>query len=130
MVSVVGLSGVHGACTPVLTPRLTGPFLQTVYAAVGTLLFSLYIVYDTQVGRDGGSGLGGDWAVIACVHTERASRSFSVVRRCGGWCGRQLLMSGRKVSLDPDEYIFAALNLYLDIINLFLNILQLFGSKD
>ncbi len=28
--------------------------------------------------------------------------------------------SGKKVQLSPDDYVFAALNLYLDIINLFL----------
>ena len=31
-------------------------------------------------------------------------------------------------SLDPEEYVFAALNLYLDIINLFLYILQIIGA--
>ncbi|XP_077993468.1 protein lifeguard 1-like [Glandiceps talaboti] len=40
----------------------------------------------------------------------------------------QLMMGGKhKYSLSPEEYIFAALNLYLDIINLFLMILILFG---
>lgn len=37
----------------------------------------------------------------------------------------QLLMGGHKYSLSPDEYVFAALNLYLDIINIFLYILDL-----
>jgi len=32
-------------------------------------------------------------------------------------------------SLDPEEYVFAALNLYLDIINLFLYILQIIGAS-
>ena len=58
------------------------------YAAVGALLFMVYIVYDTQ-----------------------------------------LMMGGKhKYSIDPEEYIFAALNLYLDIINLFLYILTLIGA--
>jgi len=55
------------------------------YGVVGALIFSLYIVYDTQ-----------------------------------------LMMGGkRKYALDPEEYVFAALNLYLDVINLFLYILQI-----
>ena len=33
----------------------------------------------------------------------------------------------RKYSISPEEYIFAALNLYLDIITLFLLLLQLIG---
>ncbi|XP_071493121.1 protein lifeguard 3-like [Diadema antillarum] len=63
--------------------------LYTFYAALGACLFSLYIVFDTQ-----------------------------------------LLLGGRhKYSVSPEEYIFAALNLYIDIINLFLFLLALFGKK-
>jgi len=65
-----------------------GRTLQIVYASVGALIFSLYIVYDTQ-----------------------------------------LMLGGKhKYSLSPEEYVFAALNLYLDIINLFLYILQIIGA--
>ena len=44
----------------------------------------------------------------------------------------QLMMGGKhKYALSPEEYIFAALNLYLDIINLFLFILSIIGiSRD
>ena len=31
--------------------------------------------------------------------------------------------------LDPDEFVYACMNLYLDIIMLFLRILELFGDK-
>jgi len=42
----------------------------------------------------------------------------------------QLLMGGNhKVSISPEDYVFAALNLYVDIINLFLMILSLFGDR-
>ena len=58
------------------------------YGSLGALVFSLYIVYDTQ-----------------------------------------LMMGGKhKYALSPEEYIFAALNLYLDIINLFLYLLAIFGG--
>ncbi|KAG1675782.1 hypothetical protein FOA52_012438 [Chlamydomonas sp. UWO 241] len=40
----------------------------------------------------------------------------------------QLIMGNSELSLGPDEYVLATLNLYLDIINLFLYILQLVGS--
>ncbi|XP_013786930.1 protein lifeguard 1-like [Limulus polyphemus] len=64
---------------------IPGRVVGIVYASLGALIFSLYIVYDTQ-----------------------------------------LMLGGRhKYSISPEEYIFAALNLYLDIINLFLFILQL-----
>lgn len=63
--------------------------LQTLYAAAGSLLFSVFLVYDIQV-----------------------------------------LMAGKKIQISPDEYVFAALNLYLDVINIFMFILQLFGKRD
>ena len=57
------------------------------YGSLGALVFSLYIVYDTQ-----------------------------------------LMMGGKhKYSLSPEEYIFAALNLYLDVVNLFRYVLILVG---
>lgn len=43
----------------------------------------------------------------------------------------QMMMGGKhKYALDPEEYIFASLNLYLDIINLFLFILRIVGSSN
>lgn len=61
-----------------------GSAASSVYSACGALLFSLYLIYDTQ-----------------------------------------LMMGGsHKYSISPEEYIFAALNLYLDIINIFLFILR------
>ena len=64
-------------------------YAQIGYSAVGAVIFSLYIVYDTQ-----------------------------------------LMLGGKhKHALSPEEYIFAALNLYLDIVNLFLYILAIFGGS-
>ena len=41
----------------------------------------------------------------------------------------QMMLGGdHKYSLSPEEYVFAALNLYLDIINLFLYLLAIIGS--
>lgn len=61
--------------------------LQIVYAAIGALLFSFYLVFDTQM----------------------------------------MLGGKHKYSISPEDYILAALNLYVDIINLFLMILRLVG---
>lgn len=67
----------------------TNNIMYTVYASLGALLFSIYIIYDTQ-----------------------------------------LMMGGNhKFSISPEEYIFAALNLYLDVINLFMYILILVGGS-
>lgn len=63
-------------------------YTQIAYGSLGALVFSFYLVYDTQL------MLGGD----------------------------------HKYSLSPEEYVFAALNLYLDIINLFLYILRIVGA--
>lgn len=59
-----------------------------IYASFGALIFSIYIIYDTQ-----------------------------------------MMMGGtHKYSISPEEYIFASLNLYLDIVNLFLYILTIIGA--
>eukprot|EP00930_Biecheleria_cincta_P012386 TRINITY_DN11610_c0_g1_i2.p1 TRINITY_DN11610_c0_g1~~TRINITY_DN11610_c0_g1_i2.p1 ORF type:complete len:314 (+),score=49.95 TRINITY_DN11610_c0_g1_i2:98-943(+) len=63
-------------------------WLHTLLALGGAVLFSFYIVYDTQ-----------------------------------------LILGQGKHSISIDDYVFAALNLYLDVINLFLYILQLFGDR-
>ncbi|XP_021106284.1 protein lifeguard 1 isoform X2 [Heterocephalus glaber] len=39
----------------------------------------------------------------------------------------QLLLGNKQLSLSPEEYVFAALNLYTDIINIFLYILTIIG---
>jgi len=41
----------------------------------------------------------------------------------------QILMEGKKVQITPDDYVLAALNLYLDILNLFLYILSILGDS-
>ncbi|KAF6339311.1 Fas apoptotic inhibitory molecule 2 [Rhinolophus ferrumequinum] len=41
----------------------------------------------------------------------------------------QLLMGNRRHTLSPEEYIFGALNIYLDIIYIFTFFLQLFGTS-
>ncbi|XP_031632621.1 protein lifeguard 1-like isoform X2 [Contarinia nasturtii] len=65
-----------------------GPIINLVYASVGALLFSIYLVYDTQ-----------------------------------------LMMGGNhKYSISPEEYIFAALNLYMDIVNIFIYILTIISA--
>lgn len=64
-----------------------GKVIILVYASLGALLFSLYLVYDTQ-----------------------------------------LMMGGKhKYSLSPEEYVFAALNLYIDIVHIFMYILAIIG---
>nr|XP_057909302.1 protein lifeguard 1 [Doryrhamphus excisus] len=65
---------------------LRSQFAYIAYACLGTLLFSLYLVFDTQ-------------------------------RIVGG--------KHRKCEVSPEEYVFAALSLYLDIVVLFLFLLKL-----
>lgn len=66
-----------------------GKTMILVYSSLGALIFSIYIVYDTQM------MLGGD----------------------------------HKYSISPEEYVFAALNLYMDIVNLFIYILTIIGAS-
>lgn len=67
---------------------LRSQYVYIVYACLGTLVFSLYLVFDTQL-------------IVGGKH--------------------------RKYEVSPEEYVFAALNLYLDIVSLFLLLLQLIG---
>ncbi|NXV96454.1 LFG1 protein, partial [Calonectris borealis] len=39
----------------------------------------------------------------------------------------QMILGNKQLALSPEEYIFAALNLYTDIINIFLYILAIIG---
>lgn len=65
-----------------------GKIIKLVYASLGALIFSIYLVYDTQ-----------------------------------------LMMGGsHKYSISPEEYVFAALNLYLDVVNIFIYILTIIGA--
>jgi FtsH-binding integral membrane protein len=73
---------VFGSIIRIFLPHI--PFMDTVWACFGALLFSFYIVYDT-------------WMIMKRV--------------------------------TPDQVIFCALALYLDIINLFIYILEIFGSR-
>nr|ACO14557.1 Fas apoptotic inhibitory molecule 2 [Caligus clemensi] len=64
--------------------------VNIIYASLGALIFSVYIIFDTQ-----------------------------------------MMMGGtHKYSLSPEEYIFASLNLYLDVINPFMMILSLIGNSN
>jgi protein lifeguard len=76
-------------------------------------------------------------SVIFC--SGQTCQTLNLVYACAGalimsFCivyDTQLMIGGRhKYSFDEDDYIFAALSLYLDIINLFLYILELIGKKD
>lgn len=40
----------------------------------------------------------------------------------------QLLIGNRKYSISEDEYVFAALSLYVDIVQIFLFLLQIIGA--
>ncbi len=41
-----------------------------------------------------------------------------------------MLMGGKTQELSPDEYIFASMTIYLDVIQIFLNILQALQASD
>ena len=77
--------------------------LHLVYSAIGVLIFSVYLIYDTQV--------------------EDRQRILIKI------CLSQMMMGGNhKFSISPEEYIFAAIAIYLDILNLFLHILKIVAA--
>jgi len=80
---VLSLASSFGASGPAFE------FASLLMAALGALLFSVFIVYDVQL-------------IIGGKHGQE----FSI-----------------------DDYCFAAMSLYLDILNLFINLLELFGTR-
>lgn len=62
---------------------------QLILSCVSTILFSMYLIYDTQ-----------------------------------------LILGKGELALTVDDYIFAAMNLYLDIIMIFIEILKIVGSSN
>jgi len=64
------------------------PLMHKIYCCIGILIFSFYLIYDTQ-----------------------------------------MVMGKGELRLGIDDYVFGALQLYLDIIQLFLYILQLVGDR-
>lgn len=72
----------------ILAIFVRGKTMILIYSSIGAIIFSVYLIYDTQ-----------------------------------------MMMGGtHKYSVSPEEYIFAALTLYLDIINIFIYILQIIGA--
>lgn len=69
-----------------LTIFFYNKILSIIISALSVVLFSIYLIYDTQ-----------------------------------------LILGRGQLKLTPDDYIFAAMNLYLDIIRIFLEILKLVG---
>lgn len=65
-----------------------GGIVRLMYSALGALMFSFYLVYDTQL----------------------------------------MLGGNHKFSISPEEYIFAALSIYLDIIQMFMHILVMIDN--
>ena len=41
----------------------------------------------------------------------------------------QMIMGGGKYEYSEEDYVLAAINIYLDVINIFLYVLQAFGSN-
>ncbi|XP_072300172.1 protein lifeguard 3-like [Eucyclogobius newberryi] len=63
------------------------PWLHMLYAAIGAIIYTLFLVYNTQ-----------------------------------------LLIGNREQAISPEEYVYGALSLYIDVVNIFLFILQISGA--
>lgn len=86
---VLLIFGLVLALLPVFGLQIT--WLNTLYDVLGVMVFSFYIVFDTQL-------ILGEWG-------------------------------GHRLGFSIDDYCFAALNLYMDIINIFLYLLSLLGER-
>ncbi|KAM9309267.1 glutamate receptor, ionotropic, N-methyl D-aspartate-associated protein 1b (glutamate binding) [Pholidichthys leucotaenia] len=61
--------------------------------------------------------------ILDCVYAGLGALLFT----CFLAVDTQLLLGNKELALSPEEYVFAALNLYTDIINIFLYILAIIG---
>jgi FtsH-binding integral membrane protein len=97
--------------------------VNTLLAGSGAVLFSIYIAYDVQL-LLGGSHRFSGWG--------EAGRG--ALRDLHGLLGLPLgavphaLHTSAAVS--PDEYVMAAISIYLDILNLFLHILRMLSDRN
>ncbi|XP_077473444.1 protein lifeguard 3 [Stigmatopora argus] len=76
-----------GAVTAIVLSFHYVPWLHMVYAAIGAIIYTLFLVYNTQ-----------------------------------------LLIGNRELAISPEDYIYGALSLYIDIVHIFLFVLQISGS--
>ncbi|KAK9954217.1 hypothetical protein ABG768_016311 [Culter alburnus] len=78
-----------GIALAFILPFAYVPWLHVVYAALGAILFCMFLAFDTQ-----------------------------------------MLMGSKRYTISPEEYIFATLSIYLDIVYIFSFFLQLFGTPE
>ncbi|XP_056145411.1 protein lifeguard 3 [Lampris incognitus] len=78
---------ITGIITAVVLSFQYVPWLHMLYAAIGAVVYTLFLAYNTQ-----------------------------------------LLIGNRELAISPEEYIFGALSLYIDIVQIFLFILQIGGA--
>ena len=83
-------------------------YMQMVYGGAGAILFSFYLVYDTQMMMGG---------------SHKYSISPEEYVFAGGKHCKMLILI-----LDKNCSVFSALALYLDIINIFLYVLRFVGA--
>jgi len=76
-------------CFGFLCMFFPSPLMHKIYAGIGVLIFSMFLIYDTQV-----------------------------------------ILGNGELCLTVDDYVFGALQLYIDIIQMFLYMLTLFGDRD
>ncbi|KAM3607398.1 uncharacterized protein V6R79_007158 [Siganus canaliculatus] len=76
-----------GIVTAVVLSVQYVPWLHMLYAAIGAIVYTLFLVYNTQ-----------------------------------------LLIGNRELAISPEEYVYGALSLYIDIVHIFLFILQISGA--
>ncbi|XP_074538088.1 protein lifeguard 2-like [Halichoeres trimaculatus] len=79
---------ISGMALIIVRPFQYVPWLESIYAILGAILFTMFLALDTQ-----------------------------------------LLMGNKRYTLSPEEYVFATLNIYLDIIYIFSFLLQIFGRS-
>ncbi|XP_060774635.1 transmembrane BAX inhibitor motif containing 1a [Neoarius graeffei] len=79
---------VTGIITAIVLSFKYIPWLHMLYAAIGAIVFTLFLAYHTQ-----------------------------------------LLIGNRKHAINPEEYVFAALSIYVDVLQIFLFLLQIIGGS-
>ncbi|XP_034028323.1 protein lifeguard 2-like [Thalassophryne amazonica] len=78
---------ISGLVLAIVLPFQYVPWLDSIYATLGAILFTMFLAFDTQ-----------------------------------------LLLGNNRYTISPEEYVFATLSIYLDIVYIFSFFLQIFGT--
>lgn len=93
------------------------------YAAIGAIVFTLVSSTSSSSATFYTSSFS-ITSVFKCFFFSSASYGVQFLAY-----HTQLLIGNRKYAINPEEYVFAALSIYIDVVQIFLFLLQIIGGS-